>query len=228
MGFVSKLIGVIVVIGILGSIVYGAYYFDLFGLQSYIPISGIPGITAPNSQFINGSLGNNVNANYSSQYRLALNITKKYNEPIKKIILFSGNLTNSLINANNEQQFSTQGTSLYQVKYNGFYIPISQNISDELVNDLNYIPSLVGKTVYLEFTVGGFNKKVFNITQAPYTVKSERIVGPKVFWYLTQATGIPDSTAINWIHANETVMNKSVFGIVGIYYNGTEILTPTG
>lgn len=179
--------------------------------------------TAPPSQIINNLLGNNPNAEYKSQYAFAENITKKYNETIKKLILFTGNSSNKAIEMSAEEEFSVQGSSVYVIKYGGFYVPTYENISDEYFNGSSYLPSLLGKVVYVEFVDSNYNNSTLQI---PYKVQSETIDRADVSWYLTQATGIPNSTAINILDANNTIFNKGISGVIGIYYNGTEILFP--
>ncbi|EET90301.1 MAG: hypothetical protein LVQ97_04760 [Candidatus Micrarchaeales archaeon] len=228
MGLLKKLFGFLIILVIIGLILY---YLNLFGVKSIIEIPGLSSGTLPNYQFINSSYGNNVNANYSSQYKIALNITKKYNEPINKTILFTGNSTNSESNYMNQYLFSTQGTSTYLIKYNQFYIPTYFNITDNFVNGSSYIPSLIGKIVYLQLIDANYH----NVTiEAPYTVQSEKIqnssvTGKRVFWYLTQATGIPNSTAISFFNEanNKAFLFNISSGLIGIYYNETEILYPS-
>ncbi|MCL4372023.1 hypothetical protein M1373_01750 [Candidatus Marsarchaeota archaeon] len=221
MSFLRNIIFMLFVLAVIGLI---AYYFNLFGakniLSSISPISS----TVPNSQVINGPLGNNINANYSSQYKVAVNITKKYNEPIKHLILFTGNSSSSLIETNNEQQFLSQFVGNYAIKYDGSYTPIVINISDEFINNTTYIPSFIGKKVYIEFKTNSNNIPTI---QVPYIVKSEQIGKPKVLWTLTQDTGISNSTAINVNHLNFSEAKQTVSFPIGIYYNGTEILFPS-
>lgn len=221
MSFLRNIIFMLFVLAVIGLI---AYYFNLFGakniLSSISPISS----TVPNSQVINGPLGNNINANYSSQYKVAVNITKKYNEPIKHLILFTGNSSNKQTEYMNQYLFSTQGTSDNSINYDGLYVPIYENISDMYVSDSSYFTSLIGKVVYIGFNASYDNN---SIIQVPYTVQSEKIKGSYVYWHLTQATGISNSTAINYMK-NITVFKDTVNNIISIYYNGTEILFPTG
>ncbi len=171
----------------------------------------------PNSQIINGSLGNNPYAEYSSQSKIASNITKKYNEPINHTILFTGNSSNKTIETINQNDFSTDGTSNQSINYAGLYVPIYENISGIYINGSSYFPSLIGKIVYIEFNASYANN---SIIQVPYTVQSEKIIGPMVYWHLTQDTGISNSTATN------KLSTLSSSGLIGIYYNGTEILFP--
>jgi hypothetical protein len=218
MRVIPKVIALIVaaaIVAVAYLLIGGGYIFPSISVNTYP------------SQIINGSLGNNVNANYSYQNKLAENITKKYNETINNTIPFTGDSTNKLVQTNAEQQFLVSNMNYSVIKYNNFYIPISFNISDDYFNNSNYFPSLIGKTVYLEFIDKDFDNKTF---VAPYTVQSEKIIGPKVFWYLTQATGVSNSTAINFnTHINNSTILKGTTGlIIGIYYNGTEILFPRG
>ena len=223
MSFLRNIIFMLFVLAVIGLI---AYYFNLFGakniLSSISPISS----TVPNSQVINGPLGNNINANYSSQYKVAVNITKKYNEPIKHLILFTGNSSNKQTEYMNQYLFSTQGTSLNVIDYRGLYVPIYENISDMYVSDSSYFSSLIGKVVYVEFSLSYNNSSP--IIQVPYTVQSEKVKGSYVYWHLTQDTGISNNGAINLLKANNSVFNNTINYIIGIYYNGTEILFPTG
>lgn len=189
----------------------------------------------PNSQIINSSIGNNINASYSSQYKIAVDITKKYNESIKHLILFTGNSSNESIENMNQYEFSTAQGSLYYIKYNGLYVPIAQNVSGKLINKTNsssttnYIPSLVGDKIYILFVAVYDN----NLTiQVPYIVQSEKItngsIGKFVYWHLTQDTGISNSTAINVNNESLAQSNITVSSVAGMYYNNNLILFPTG
>ena len=228
MSFIKNIVLMLVVIAIIGIV---AYYFNVFGAKAIItgisPISS----TAKVSQIINGSLGNIRGvSNYSSQYKVAVNITKKYNEPIKHLVPFTGNSSSTSKETYNQEMFSTQGTSDNMINYHGLYVPVYENISDVYINNSSYFPSLIGKVVYIEFNASYANN---SIIQVPYTVQSEKIInssvaGPMVYWHLTQATGISNSTAISILKANNSVFNHAVSYTIGIYYNGTEILFPTG
>ena len=228
MSFIKNIVLMLVIIAIIGLV---AYYFNVFGAKAII--SGISPIssTAKVSQIINGSLGNIRGvSNYSSQYKVAVNITKKYNEPIKHLVPFTGNSSSTSKETYNQEMFSTQGTSDNMIDYHGLYLPVYENISDVYINNSSYFPSLVGKVVYIEFNASYDNN---SIIQVPYTVQSEKIInssvaGPMVYWHLTQATGISNNNAINILKANDTVFNDTINYIIGIYYNGTEILFPTG
>ena len=228
MSFIKNIVLMLFVIAIIGLV---AYYFNVFGAKAIIigisPISS----TAKVSQIINGSLGNIRGvSNYSSQYKVAVNITKKYNEPIKHLVPFTGNSSSTSKETYNQEMFSTQGTTPISVEYDNVYIPIYINISDVYVNSSSYFSYLIGKTVYVQ-SVAVYEH---NLTiQVPYTVQSEKIInssvaGPMVYWHLTQATGISNSTAISILKANNSVFNHAVSYTIGIYYNGTEILFPTG
>ena len=215
MGILKNLIILAIFIGIV-------YY--LISLYEPNVIPTIEPKTLPNRQIINGSIGNNVNANYSYMYNTSLSITKKYNEPINHLILFTGNSSNTMTETNNEQQFASTLGSPYFIKYDGFYTPIAQNISDEFINNTTYIPSLIGKKVYIEFKTNNNNTLTI---QVPYIVKSEQIGKPKVLWILVQDTGISNSTAINIKNLNSSDAKQTISFAVGIYYNGTEILFPS-
>ena len=228
MSFIKNIVLMLVIIAIIGLV---AYYFNVFGAKAII--SGISPIssTAKVSQIINGSLGNIRGvSNYNSQYKVAVNITKKYNEPIKHLVPFTGNSSSTSKETYNQEMFSTQGTSDNMIDYHGLYLPVYENISDVYINNSSYFPSLVGKVVYIEFNASYDNN---SIIQVPYTVQSEKIInssvaGPMVYWHLTQDTGISNSTAISILKANNSVFNHAVSYIIGIYYNGTEILFPRG
>lgn len=227
MGFFKTIIELIIIVGIFLGI---AYYLNLFGIGNLIS-SYTPGLTVPNSQIINGSLGNIEGlSEYSSQYRVAEIIAKKYNEPIKRTILFTGNSSSMGIEEYNANDFSTVGTSDNMIDYDGLYVPIYENISDAYVSGSNYIPSLIGKTVYIWFNASYDNNSVI---QVPYIVQSETIKpnkngGSFSVWHLTQDTGVPDSTAINMDNESRSELNKTITYTIAIYYNGTEILFPTG
>ena len=224
-----KIIGVLLIIAIIA--LAALYYFNPFGVKNILGLINPIQSTVPVSQIINGSLGNIRGvSNYSSQYKVAVNITKKYNEPIKHLILFTGNSSNNQTEYMNQYLFSTQGTSDNMIDYHGLYVPVYENISDVYINNSSYFPSLVGKVVYIEFNASYDNN---SIIQVPYTVQSEKIInssvaGPMVYWHLTQDTGISNSTAISILKANNSVFNHAVSYIIGIYYNGTEILFPRG
>lgn len=217
MGFLKKLIILAIIIGVV-------YYLISLYEPSLIPT--IEPKTLPNNVIINGSLGNNVNAGYSNMYNISLSITKKYNEPINHLILFTGDSSNTTTETNNEQQFLSALGSPYFIKYDGFYTPIVINISDEFINNTTYIPSLIGKKVYVEsIDLNGTHNYTI---QVPYIVKSEQIGKPKVLWTLTQDTGISNSTAISLNKETSSQLNITMSFAVGIYYNGTEILFPSG
>ena len=227
MGLFKNIMVMLVIIAIIGVIVY---YFNLFGFKNIVVTSVTPK-TLPNSQIINGSLGNIRGvSNYSSQYKVAVNITKKYNESIKHLVLFTGNLSSTTKETYNQEMFSTQGTSDNSIIYKGLYVPVYENISDVYVNNSSYFSSLIGKVVYIEFNASYYNN---SIIQVPYTVQSEKIknssvAGPMVYWHLTQDTGISNSTAINLNNENMSELRKTTTYTIGIYYNGTEILFPRG
>ena len=237
----GKIIAVLIIVGVIFYLGY-TYEHPLtcnisnsinqnFGnfLKCNIPPTNTTNTTGylPNSQIINGSLGNIRGvSNYSAQHKVAVNITKKYNESIKHLVLFTGNSSNALIETNSQEQFSTIGTSYKIIDYRGLYVPIYENISDTYVNGSNYFPSLIGRVVYVEFSLTYSNETP--TIQVPYIIKSEKINGAKVFWHLTQDTGISNSTSINLLESNNSVFNDAVNYIIGIYYNGTEILFPTG
>ena len=224
-----KIIGVLLIIAIIA--LAALYYFNPFGVKNILGLINPIQSTVPVSQIINGSLGNIRGvSNYSSQYKVAVNITKKYNEPIKHLILFTGNSSNNQTEYMNQYLFSTQGTSDNMIDYHGLYVPVYENISDVYINNSSHFPSLIGKAVYIEFNASYDNN---SIIQVPYTVQSEKIinssvVGPMVYWHLTQATGISNSTAINLNDENMSELRKTITYTIGIYYNGTEILFPTG
>ena len=228
MSFIKNIVLMLVIIAIIGLV---AYYFNVFGAKAII--SGISPIssTAKVSQIINGSLGNIRGvSNYNSQYKVAVNITKKYNEPIKHLVPFTGNSSSTSKETYNQEMFSTQGTDLNFINYKGIYTPIYVNISEVYLNGSSYFQSLIGKTIEVEFNT---NYNITPIIQVPYTVQSEKIInssvaGPMVYWHLTQATGISNSTAINLNNENMSELRKTITYTIGIYYNGTEILFPTG
>ena len=223
-----KIIGVLLIIAIIA--LAAVYYFNPFGVKNILDLINPIQSTVPVSQIINGSLGNIRGAsNYSSQYKVAVNITKKYNEPIKHLVPFTGNSSSTSKETYNQEMFSTQGTTPISVEYDNVYIPIYINISDVYVNSSSYFSYLIGKTVYVQ-SVAVYEH---NLTiQVPYTVQSEKIInssvaGPMVYWHLTQATGISNNNAVN-IDNNLTLVKESVTYPIGIYYNGKEILFPRG
>jgi hypothetical protein len=219
MSIIKSIIAVFVILAIVGVV---AYYYNVFGIGTSLKSVSSTSTTAPTSQIINGSLGNIKGlSNYSSQYKVAVNITKKYNEPINKTIPFTGNSSSPSKQTYNQELFSTQGTSYYDIEYNGMYIPLYYNISEVYFKNQSYFSSLIGKTVMMEI----FDRNNNNTIMAPYTVQSEKIInssatGPMVYWHLTQATGISNSTATNKL----SILSSS--GLIGIYYNNTEILFP--
>ena len=225
-----KIIGVLLIIAIIA--LAALYYFNPFGVKNILGLINPIQSTVPVSQIINGSLGNIKGASYySSQYKVAISITKKYNEPIKHLVPFTGNSSSTSKETYNQEMFSTQGTSDNMINYHGLYVPIYTNISEVYINNSSYFHSLIGKVVYIEFSLS-YNSSS-PIIQVPYTVQSEKIMnssvaGPMVYWHLTQDTGISNTTAINLLKANYSVFNKAINDGIGIYYNGTEILFPRG
>ena len=203
MGLLNKIITIFFILAVIGIV---AYYFNVFGGK---------GIVIPKGPSGTGAI------NYSPEYKVAVNITKKYNESINHLVYFTRN-------SSSVEGFSTYGTSYNVIDYHGLYVPIYENISDMYINGSSYLPSLIGKVVYVEFSLS-YNSSS-PIIQVPYTVQSEKIemggVGQLVYWHLTQATGISNSTEINILKANDTVFNDTINYIIGIYYNGTEILFP--
>ena len=230
----TKIIVFIIIVAIIGYMALAYAHSEVCGLMSLASpsianqiCSLVPASSSalPTSQIINGSLGNNPYAEYSSQFKIASNITKKYNEPINHTILFTGNSSNRTIETINQNDFSAEQGSLYYIKYNGLYVPIAQNISGEFINNTSYIPSLIGKKVYTQFIAIYDN----NLTiQVPYTVQSEKIIGTRIYWHLTQDTGISNSTEINVNKESLSESNITISYPAGIYYNGTEILFPRG
>jgi hypothetical protein len=203
MGLLNKIITIFFILAVIGIV---AYYFNVFGGKSIVIPKGPNGTGA---------------INYSPEYKVAVNITKKYNESINHLVYFTGN-------SSSVEGFSTQGTTDIMISYHGLYVPVYTNISDMYINGSSYFSYLIGKTVYVQ-SVAVYDH---NLTiQVPYTVQSEKIemggVGQLVYWHLTQATGISNNSAVN-ISNNITLVKESVTRVIGIYYNGTEILFPRG
>ena len=75
MSIIKSIIAVFVILAIVGVV---AYYYNVFGIGTSLKSVSSTSTTAPTSQIINGSLGNIKGlSNYSSQYKVAVNITKK-------------------------------------------------------------------------------------------------------------------------------------------------------
>jgi len=140
--------------------------------------------------------------------------------PIKQVAVFgTGTNTTTLIPVNAIYDFSTQGTSQLGVLYDGFYVPTYEILKETYYKPNStsigdYIPSLIGQKVYLNFIA--INKE--NVS-APYIVKSENIQGNEVIWNMTFDGNINNTT--------KTLYKNSINCTNGIVIlNGTFLLSP--
>ncbi|MGC8680410.1 MAG: hypothetical protein ACP5T6_03925, partial [Candidatus Micrarchaeia archaeon] len=90
-------------------------------------------------------------------------------------------------------------------------------------NITNYLPNLKGKIVIIEGTIFPGNTTIIRV---PYLVKSETMKNGFIYWNLTQATGVSNYNA-TYIY-NLSSNAETLGSLIGIYYNGTEILFPVG
>lgn len=182
-------------------------------------------ITATSYIIVNKSYANKQGVSqYKIQNATAYAIAKKYNETIKNEYLFTGEEMNATIQIRNAEIF-TPSMNLYVIKYHNLYIPTHVNLLETYISNSSYLPSLIGKKVYISLDAVYDNNSTI---QAPYIVKSENVVmnnyGKLISWNLSQDTGISNSTAINV----NLVLNETTGNVIGIYYDGTEILFPNG
>jgi len=149
--------------------------------------------------------------------------------PIKQVLVFGAgttieNLTNSTYN-NMYDNFSVQKSSDLYVYSNGFYVPTYEVIEETYYKENStsigdYLPSLIGQKVYLNFYV--YIEKT-NVS-APYIVKSENIEGNEVIWNMTFDGNINNAINPN----NATELSKTIFCLNGInLLNGIALISPS-
>mgnify|MGYP001626167777 CR=1 FL=1 len=246
MGFGRKLLVFIILVGI---VFYLAYTYDkpltcglineyvpsvsqILGCQmtpllknSTITINNITGYKASVFQNLTYKYNNaSYGVNYTKQYELA----KKANPNITNVVpftnftTFSNSIRNQAYLNSAYTEFSFVGSSANVIKYSGIYIQTYIIVSDYYYkngNLTNYIPQLINKKIYVQM-LNQENQPFY----APYLVKSEIIKGDKIYWNLTQDTGISNSNATSVY--NIMNLKEGINGILGIYYNETEILFP--
>jgi hypothetical protein len=169
-------------------------------------------------KFNNASYG----VNYTKQYELA----KKANPNITNVVPFTNFTTNQAYLNSAYTEFSFVGSSPYLVNWNGVYIATYGVISGYYYkngNITNYLPNLQGKIVTVEGTIFPGNTTIIKV---PYLVKTEIIKNGVVYWNLTQATGVPNNN-VTYVY-NLPSNAKTLGNLIGIYYDGTEILFPRG
>ena len=198
--------------------------------NSTITINNITGYKASVFQNLTYKYNNaSYGVNYTKQYELA----KKANPNITNVVPFTNFTTFSNSTRNQAYlnsaytEFSGEGTSTNYINYSGVYTAIYVIVSDYYYTNgkiTNYIPQLKGKTVLLEGSLPHSN----DIIKIPYIVSQETIKGDKIYWNLTQDTGVSDTTAISVFNMTTDQNNHVFYKILGIYYNGTEILFPRG
>jgi len=145
--------------------------------------------------------------------------------PIKQVAVFgTGTNITTLIPINAIYNFSLQKTSDLYVYSNGFYVPTYEVIEETYYKGNSssigdYIPSLIGQKVYLNFYV--YVEKT-NMS-SPYIVKSENIQGNEIIWNITF-----DGNINNTINPNNiTQLYHRVSWLNGIVLlNGTTLLSP--
>jgi len=151
--------------------------------------------------------------------------------PIKQFFIFGEgttiqNTTNTEF-ANMFYNFSLQKTSYLYVLNNGFYVPTYEVIEETYYKANSssmgdYLPSLIGKKVYLDF-IDAINKTYSENTSAPYIIKTENIQGNEVIWNLTYDGNINNAINPN----NSTTLSKTISWLNGIIFtNGTALLSP--
>ena len=109
--------------------------------------------------------------------------------------------------------FGLTGTSLLNVLYNNYYIPIYVKVQAFG----NSAPNLIGQKVYLSFVI---NNDENISTSAPYIVKSEVIKNNIEYWNFTFDGNT--SNAIN------SMLNPATVNITESYLNGIILLNQTG
>jgi len=144
--------------------------------------------------------------------------------PLTKFLVFG---TGSTIQNTTQTEFNnmfynfyTQGTSNLSVLYDGFYVP-TYGILKETYYKSNstsigdYIPSLIGQKVYLNFMA--INNKNVSV---PYIIKSEKIKGNQVVWNITFDGNINNTTT--------TLYNNTIACLNGIIFlNHTALISPS-
>jgi len=126
--------------------------------------------------------------------------------PIEQVLVFGSwkNITQRIC-GQEQANFGLTGTSLLNVLYNDYYVPIYVNV--QALG--NYAPNLVGQKVYLNFVI---NNDENISTYAPYIVKSEVIKNNIEYWNFTF-----DGNTNNAINS---MLNLTTANITGSYLNG--------
>jgi len=148
--------------------------------------------------------------------------------PIKQVLVFGAgstiqNLTNSEYNKM-YYNFSVQKSSYLYVYSNGFYVPTYEVIEETYFKSNStsigdYMPSLIGQKVYLNFYVYVEKSNV----SSPYIIKSENIEGNEVIWNLTYYGNMNNTINPN----NTTQLYHRVSWLNGIILpNGIALISP--
>ena len=121
--------------------------------------------------------------------------------------LVFGSWKNTSVRICGQQQayFGLTHTSLLNVLYNGFYVPIYVDV--QALG--NYAPNLIGQKVYLDFVINN-NENIS--TSVPYIVKSEVIKNNEEYW------NFPFDGNTN--NAINSFFNNSTANITESYLNG--------
>ena len=191
------------------------------------------GIILPN---INGNGNGNQKINGTIVKELTMEANAINNSspiPIKQVFVFGAgstieNLTNNEFN-NMFDNFSVQKSSDLYVYSNGFYVPTYEIIEETYYKGNStsigdYLPSLIGKKVYLSF-IDIINKTYSENTSAPYIVKGETIQGNKVIWNMSFNGNMSN---IITSKANYSIAKLIVSCINGVtLVNGFALLSPS-
>jgi len=135
--------------------------------------------------------------------------------------MFFGNFKNTSQRLCGQLQANfVDNLSVYEIKYNGIYFPISATIGDILQNSVSTNTNLIGEKVYLSFII------TKNSSSAPYIINKIYTKGNMFYWILGQDTGISNSSAVLWTK-NSTTLENSASQLNGIeFLNGTPIISP--
>ena len=222
MGWISKLGWSVFIIAIILALLY---FFDEPTFCSIFSSVMNPNISSK----ICGST-NHISPTISKMLGMEANaINSSSPIPIKQVLVFGAgttieNLTNSTYN-NMYDNFSVQKSSDLYVYSNGFYVPTYEVIEETYYKENStsigdYLPSLIGQKVYLNFYV--YIEKT-NVS-APYIVKSENIEGNEVIWNMTFDGNINNAINPN----NATELSKTIFCLNGInLLNGIALISPS-
>jgi len=200
----DKLEKIIVVLGIILIIVIAIGYFVQTKNESSTNSNSI--IMKAQQNFTNKE----INAIENSHLPITIN-------PSNAVFFGNFESTSQRLCGQLQGNFGLTGTSLLNVLYNNYYVPIYVNV--QALG--SYAPNLIGQKVYLNFVINN-NESIS--TYAPYIVKSEFTKNNEEYWNFTFDGNT--SNAIN------SFFNNSTANMTGTYLNGivlsnhTPIISP--